>query len=1225
MASKLPGLLLALIFALFFVPNWILSLPEIQQELRKQTAAALDANVTLKSAVWAWYPLPHVSFEDFSASGREFHLTASLLDAYPAWGDILTGRFGIDGIALHDPDFLLLSVPSKKEETRPPMNWIKVTNGRFRASPGLKFQFLPLKDKKPHLTGIYGRLEIDGDRLSGRASGKTGFAQQVAVDFSYDLVTLEFALNSKVDHLDIARLYYKNITTQAQFPAEGFVDLHVRAKGKAMEYLDGSLDAASECLISKTAKPGSLFSCGTLRLFFHYRPDDLVLDIRQLEFVQPGMKLAGKIRLNKRGGKDNLLVDLSARDVDVGQVRKSVLSLFRGEKLVRQVCDIVRGGQARTLSFYFNEEPRFLESLHCMLIKGELESVPLYIPDQHLFLDSVSGKMTIKDAMLWLEDARVKLRNSRGSNGLFVYGLADGQHELELDIDLDADLRDVKWALRKFVNEEALNEQLEKVADIKGRAQGRFMLGDDERDIDAFVDVYSVKGQFFYKQLNWPVRIEGGSISYAFDTLGWKNLAGRAGKHRVDQLTGRFSWKGRNRLVVEGFSGTLDASAILAECSRFPALEKLIQGYGLRSTGSISVGKCRAKLFLDDVQDASYSISFRPLDLRVETSLLPGPLTLKKGAFLLNEQAFSGKKCQGNLAGSKVYAWVNLKHLKFQGWRGSLEFSGGINHKVASWVERHGWVPSEYFPRVPVYLKNFRIELLGPDHQHVSGRLSWKKKAARADLDIEIRDELLDIRKIHVISGSQEGTFSLLLDQGKDKRFSLAWKGTATGRVLDMCLRKNDLLRGSLYGDLSLDYKAGDAKGFHSCRGSLRATGLFWPWGLQKPLFLRNLVLDATQSTEGRVLLQADFGVFEDLIDVTGDLSLSGHEVAAYLDLYGEKLSDKSLRLFLGPEEDTGTKQKSPASPFFSHWNLDVGGEIAFDFDTVELDLNSRLKIAGSSREPRIVPVNGVNGFGKFELGRFRDVRIFAQSFCGLFLRASVKIDENGGQHRALTLGTGKDAEVPFEKFLACTGVRQRVLTGPFSAKMELTSPDGIPEAVGSLWLHASKGNIKKFGLLSRILGVVNLVDLFSAEPGIGLIEGGFPYDEIILKSRVEKGVIHLDHAVIKGRGLNLYGAGNVDLQDGILDLIVFVAPLKTVDRIITSVPIIGAIIGGKHRSLITIPVKVSGPWDDPQIRTMPAKAVADVFEKLLFNVIRAPFSIFSEMESGNPGKSGKH
>jgi len=191
--------------------------------------------------------------------------------------------------------------------------------------------------------------------------------------------------------------------------------------------------------------------------------------------------------------------------------------------------------------------------------------------------------------------------------------------------------------------------------------------------------------------------------------------------------------------------------------------------------------------------------------------------------------------------------------------------------------------------------------------------------------------------------------------------------------------------------------------------------------------------------------------------------------------------------------------------------------------------------------------------------------------------------------------------------------------------RMSLASPDRILSGKGSLKIRGSNGKIKRYGLLSRILGVVNLVDLFSLEPGIGLIEGGFPYDEITVNSTIDRGIIHLDKAVIKGRGLNLYGTGSVDMPEKNLDLIVFVSPLKTVDKIINYVPVIGAIITGKHKSLITMPVKVSGLWSDPEVKSLPVKAVTDVFKKLLFNIIKAPFTVFSGAESESaPGNEGR-
>ncbi|RUM89903.1 MAG: hypothetical protein DSZ23_02670 [Thermodesulfatator sp.] len=1214
MSSKCLVSILILLSAACFVPNWILSFPRVQQEIRDQTSLAVDANVTLGSAGWSWFPLPHVFFEDFRASRKDFILNTSVFEVYPAWMELVTGGFGIDGIALQDPDFLLRGIPGQEEEAKPPINWIRVTNGTFRMSKSLHLDFLPLKDKRPCLKSIYGMIEISGQKFQGKVSGKSSFASHASVEFFYDLRSLRFSSDIKLEHLDIERLYYKDVTTLSQFPAKGFLDVRLSAAGRAGEYLQGSLEAYSECLISKNVRDESIFSCGTLKLGFNYRPDDLKVHIKQLDFARPGMKLKGKVELFGSGKEARLLVDMDGQDVDLKQVRKSVLSMFGKVKEVKEVCDIVRGGKAKTISFFFDNKLTKLDSLHDMLIKGEVEGVPVYVPDQDLFLDSVSASMEIRKSVLYLKDATVKLRNSIGTGGSFVFGVSDDTHDLELDVQLDADLRDVKWALKKFVHDEVLHQELDLISKIDGRIRGRLQMGDDQRDFDTKVDVDSVRGALFYKRLNWPVTIAGGKVAYQNKSLSWQGLCGSAGRHRIDILSGQFSWKKTDLLRIDSFSGTIDAKAFLDLWRHFPDLMEVRMQMALDVQGDIRVEKFHGRAFLNDIKRATYSTVLKPAGLEIMAKGLPGRLLVRQGRFFLDNRSFSSKKCRLGLAGREIIASIDLKHKIFQKWKGRLGLSGLVNQKIAAWVRRHNWLPEKYFPRIPVLLDKLTIELGAKDHYKVRGGLFWKRNRISTWVDMDIRPKQIDVNKIRIQAPKEKASLRLAIHQGAKKRFLLAWQGRLSGQTLDRCLMNNSLLKGRLSGNFFLDYTAGKGRGFKEVKADLRAEGLIWSWGINRPLLMKALKLKVEKNI---VDFDTDLQLFDDVISARGDLTLLGNRIVVYGDLNGTRLSDASLKYLIHGESSTkAVKAPSPESRDGLAWDIDVSGQISFAFKEVDLDLSSRLEIDRENKKPTIVAVKTVDGFVTFALGQFRDISIFGKSFCGLNVRASVAFDDQGGQHRKLILKTPKDEMISFEDFLECMHFEQKVLKGPFSAELKLTSPDGVPQSKGTLVLEAKRGNIKKFGIFSRILSVVNIVDLFSSQPGAGLVEGGLPYESILVKSKINKGVIHLEQAVINGRGLNLYGTGDVDLRDQQLNLIVFVAPLKTVDKIITSVPIIGAIIGGKNKSLISVPVKVSGSWDDPEVKTMPAKAVTDVFKKLLFNVIKAPFSIISKMGS---------
>ena len=64
-----------------------------------------------------------------------------------------------------------------------------------------------------------------------------------------------------------------------------------------------------------------------------------------------------------------------------------------------------------------------------------------------------------------------------------------------------------------------------------------------------------------------------------------------------------------------------------------------------------------------------------------------------------------------------------------------------------------------------------------------------------------------------------------------------------------------------------------------------------------------------------------------------------------------------------------------------------------------------------------------------------------------------------------------------------------------------------------------------------------------------------------------------------------------MDLPARTVDVTLLVAPLNTVDAVVSRLPVIGSVLGG---SLVSIPVKVSGNWGDPKVTPLPPRNCAD-------------------------------
>jgi hypothetical protein len=114
------------------------------------------------------------------------------------------------------------------------------------------------------------------------------------------------------------------------------------------------------------------------------------------------------------------------------------------------------------------------------------------------------------------------------------------------------------------------------------------------------------------------------------------------------------------------------------------------------------------------------------------------------------------------------------------------------------------------------------------------------------------------------------------------------------------------------------------------------------------------------------------------------------------------------------------------------------------------------------------------------------------------------------------------------------------------------------------------------------------------------------------IKGNIDDNKLIIDNAIIKGQGLNLFGSGEIDLGNMYTDMTVLVAPLKTIDTIVSKVPLLGKAVGGKNATIVAFPVKIEGQLKDPQVKVLSPAAVGEAIIDLAKNTLMLPFNILS-------------
>ena len=94
---------------------------------------------------------------------------------------------------------------------------------------------------------------------------------------------------------------------------------------------------------------------------------------------------------------------------------------------------------------------------------------------------------------------------------------------------------------------------------------------------------------------------------------------------------------------------------------------------------------------------------------------------------------------------------------------------------------------------------------------------------------------------------------------------------------------------------------------------------------------------------------------------------------------------------------------------------------------------------------------------------------------------------------------------------------------------------------------------------------------------------------------------------LLDGNSLKITGQGTIALDTREADIKLLAAPLKTIDRVVNKIPIVNYIAGG---SLISIPLRITGPLADIKVSLMSPSAVGEGLLNIMGRTLKAPFKL---------------
>lgn len=183
---------------------------------------------------------------------------------------------------------------------------------------------------------------------------------------------------------------------------------------------------------------------------------------------------------------------------------------------------------------------------------------------------------------------------------------------------------------------------------------------------------------------------------------------------------------------------------------------------------------------------------------------------------------------------------------------------------------------------------------------------------------------------------------------------------------------------------------------------------------------------------------------------------------------------------------------------------------------------------------------------------------------------------------------------------------QKSLVTGTMRGDFYLTGLAGesfLETSLGGFAIEIQDGVLRRFKILSKVFSLLNVSQILSFKVP-DMAKEGMPFQKMTGTMKLESGLLQGEDLWIHSEAMDMSLVGNYDINTHRIDALLGIKPLKTVDKIITNLPIAGWLLAGEERSLVTAHFQISGEAKDPKVTAVPITSVSrkvfDIFKRVL-------------------------
>jgi len=916
-----------------------------------------------------------------------------------------------------------------------------------------------------------------------------------------------------------------------------------------------------------------------------------VISDARMSLESPQLQVSGRLALDRAAPR--AMLELNGGDLDIAPVRRVALALAGDVDGVRNLFDYVRGGHL-TLSAMKMEGPTVFGrgAIDRLFLEGRLGAGTIFLPDADLDLRDVTGNVVLSRGILTAEHIEARIGDSRARDGSIRMGITERNPPFRMNAQVDADLARLPRALLRLTRDKGLEDELARIEDLQGKASGRLTIGDRIGSLRVAVDAADLRLSARYRRVPFPIEVDGGRLLFDENGIGVERLSGRLGHSAFSGVAARVRLG--DSPAFERLSGNV--SAALGEL--YPWLASL--------DGMVTARENVRKL--DGITDLVIARLdgpiARPAEWRyeadgslrgvlLESTRLPGPVAMAKGAFRLSPEAVSVTALDARFLDAEVRLSGRVDGYRTPFRILDATLSGQVGPEALRWIWDAVRMPPELTPRAPISVSEGHVVLDRDGAFSIAGSYALRDGPALSGEFFKPR-EGFDLRHLVVRDDESLATIDLRL---KEKELDVGFSGHLARATVNRLFQNAKIRHGWLAGDLRAHIPL-NRPARSTAQGHLVAKEIHIP-RLMGPLAIEDLSLRATGN---RIAVTSPaIACGKTRFSLTGEAIASGDSLNVDVDLASDGIAWDDLRATLpvagrtqggSATGETGIAPGGAGVP----WPPPVTGVIR---------LATRSLTVG---EYEWKPVRADIILRREEIA----TTIREADLCGISTTGTVYLGP-GGAEVDLRLSSRRRELQPD---LSCMR-RQRIgMTGTYELAGQIagrgTGDALVRDLHGDVAFRATKGRVYKLNLLSKILALLNVTQLFLGKVP-DLAHDGFAYNSLSIKAILSDGKLKIGEAVLDGSSMNIVGQGEVDVRTGKVDIAALASPLKTVDTILLRIPVVRYILGG---SLVSVAVKAEGDLDDPTVSILPPSAVVKGLLGVVERVLKLPVRIF---EGGVP------